>query len=759
MKLFYLSILLTLSSYSFAQNTIRGKVTDKDNNLIEYFNAAILNVADSSYIKGGSFLNGQFEIQADGNEFLLRVSSPDYADKIILVKESNLGTIILDERQYNITEVVVTASQKVIKENKTLIFPTTEQKRNADDGYRLLYNLHLPKLNIDILNNSVSTFGGSVAMCINGREVTQAEVLELRPSDILRVEYYDSPEGRFADRAAVVDYITKQYHTGGYIKLIADQRLSYLDGKYLGMARLNNNKSEYSLGYRLNHSYDDKIQRDIYEKFVYPDNTSLIRIERSEQYNQRDNYNNIFANYNYRSDGNSFNVRAGYATQSNPINILSSQKYVPKLDTKTKVEDNSTDNSKIGYINSYWDRNTEKNNISVSVNMQYSDNSHHRDYAEYNNEFTKEKSFATNVREKYLSAIATMQYNHTISSTKQLSFSLIDFVSSTNSHYESGSDVTDKLSNNEIIFWAEYVQKWNKIRLRGRLGGSHSWYQQNHLSKIYLSLRPGLFAKYTIGKKSNLSVDTYMGNTFPRLYMLSDIEQPIDFIQVRRGNPNLKHSIIWTNAISYWQGFKNFDVVVNFSHNLFSPVSYKTVTYEDSRFIHSYASEGSYNELNPELILNLKLWGNLNLKLTSGLNYYILSTKDKRQLISFYSNIDISYTKNGWSLMAYYYSPTNRQSRTLDELYQSSLYGLSASYSLGMFMITAGTRNSLSNYETNINRYLGIYENRTSLSNQQNSKLFFVKLSYALGFGRKYDYTEINSNVSPNSAIVKGNRE
>ncbi|QZT36293.1 hypothetical protein K5X82_13590 [Halosquirtibacter xylanolyticus] len=62
-NLLSLFLLLTVGVGYAQSQSIEGRVVDKSNHPIEYFTVALLEKGDSSIIKGGAFLDGQFEIE------------------------------------------------------------------------------------------------------------------------------------------------------------------------------------------------------------------------------------------------------------------------------------------------------------------------------------------------------------------------------------------------------------------------------------------------------------------------------------------------------------------------------------------------------------------------------------------------------------------------------------------------------------------------------------------------------------------------
>ena len=94
-----------------------------------------------------------------------------------------------------LNEVVVKGSSYVRKTDHVLVIPDKQQVKHAGTGYDLLYNLMIPSLEVNKRTGKVSTFGGEVALYINGEKAEYEEVQNLRPRDIKNIEYYDTPTG------------------------------------------------------------------------------------------------------------------------------------------------------------------------------------------------------------------------------------------------------------------------------------------------------------------------------------------------------------------------------------------------------------------------------------------------------------------------------------------------------------------------------------------------------------------------------------
>ncbi|MDD4535275.1 MAG: hypothetical protein PHC48_12490, partial [Prevotella sp.] len=119
--------------------------------------------------------------------------------------------------------------------------PTSKQRKHSHSGYELVRSMMIPGVDVDTDSGKVSTPAGAATLYINGREATFREIQSLRSKDVVRVEYYDMPTGKYAKDLAVLNYVVKQFKSGGYTQLDALQGLGYKCGDY-------NLISKYSFG-------------------------------------------------------------------------------------------------------------------------------------------------------------------------------------------------------------------------------------------------------------------------------------------------------------------------------------------------------------------------------------------------------------------------------------------------------------------------------------------------------------------------------
>ena len=120
---------------------------------------------------------------------LLIIALPTFAQSV--GTDSISSTKTLDE-------VMVTASNINRVGNHLVIFPNSQQRKHAVNGFGVLENLHIPGLIIDMKSNNVDIMGLQATLYLNGQECDIKEIQMLRPRDIEKIEYHDAPSGKYA---------------------------------------------------------------------------------------------------------------------------------------------------------------------------------------------------------------------------------------------------------------------------------------------------------------------------------------------------------------------------------------------------------------------------------------------------------------------------------------------------------------------------------------------------------------------------------
>lgn len=127
--------------------------------------------------------------------------------------------------------VVVKARMHRTDASSSTFTPTTNQKTSAQNAVDLLKQLAIPQININLMDNTVTTPSGqSVAIYINYIPASAEEMEGISTADVRRVEYLDFPsDPRFQGNEHVVNFIVQKYEYGGYTKATLSE--NFLIGK------------------------------------------------------------------------------------------------------------------------------------------------------------------------------------------------------------------------------------------------------------------------------------------------------------------------------------------------------------------------------------------------------------------------------------------------------------------------------------------------------------------------------------------------
>lgn len=172
--------------------------------------------------------------------------------------QQNPETVGTDTRAVENDSVRVSELQEIIIEGKDQYFtakgavytPTKQQKNSSFSAVDLLDKMGIPQLNTSPNGTSVSDkFGNNVPIFINYVAATPNDVMGLKTSDVVKVEYLENPtDPRFGTALKAVNIIVRVYEYGGYTKLyVAEHVLSGL----ASTARVNSKLSYKNMTYDL----------------------------------------------------------------------------------------------------------------------------------------------------------------------------------------------------------------------------------------------------------------------------------------------------------------------------------------------------------------------------------------------------------------------------------------------------------------------------------------------------------------------------
>lgn len=185
-------------------------------------------------------------------------------------------------------EVVVEMPAVMTVGGKDVYRPTVQLKRDTNTAVQLLAGLQIPGLVVNPATGSVGIFGkGNLSIRVNGRRVSQAELLSLSPRDIVKVEYIANPGVRYGDADAVLDVTVKRRDSGYGVMANILQSANRGWGDYTVSLKYNVGRSEWSADYHSNPMWHMMCFRDNTEHIVLADGTQVDRREEGNPVSNR----------------------------------------------------------------------------------------------------------------------------------------------------------------------------------------------------------------------------------------------------------------------------------------------------------------------------------------------------------------------------------------------------------------------------------------------------------------------------------------
>ena len=225
------------ATFAIAQN-ITGRIIDEQSQPMSFANVMLVNRADSAFVAGAVTKDdGTFSITTDKQDGLLKVSSVGYILMYIDARQGNVGDIQMQPDTKELGEVVVKADKVIKKSDGMTIIPQKGLLKLSTDGFDVIYGIMIPGLDVDRRRGSVTRLGQEVAVYINGEKASNAELRNIKPSSIVRIDYIDIPSGKFINDPVSLNIITRSSTNGTYYAFDDTQYIGYMRNTFNATAQ------------------------------------------------------------------------------------------------------------------------------------------------------------------------------------------------------------------------------------------------------------------------------------------------------------------------------------------------------------------------------------------------------------------------------------------------------------------------------------------------------------------------------------------
>lgn len=664
---FVLSLLLLFAVVSAsAQRVLTGVVMSVEDSVAMKGATVECTSAGKTVGKVVTGENGGFTMRIEGNaELLLQVSYVGYETYFVSLSESKKGTVDLGllwlmPASKNLEGVTVNAELKRV--DRSVVFPTQGDVKVSYDIYALLRTLNLNGLSVDEINKSASINGKSIQWKINGVPKKDEDIRNLKPKDILRVEYSDMPSMREFEKGhgGVIDIILKEKTEGG--RIVIDGETAFTTGFVNGgvSAEYNKGKSSFKLDYSTTLRDYDEWKKNETSSFVSPEKT-INRDMRGE-----DSEFGYFSNYLSLN----YTLQPDYKTQFSVAlnNSFGYQHHEPESYYMSGTEEihrkiYSTFRSYMPSLDIFFGKwLSQKDRIEANVvgTMLVDGRSRHnvtdmKEGAVINEYFTPSDS-------KRRSLISEVFYSHIFDNGPTMSFGVQNVIGKSRNDYYEPEFVRDELNENNTYV---YAQAWGRIgkKLQYSLGTGLKYNNMDNglIKSDFWRNQSSLALGYAINNNLFMRYSMYYYPTLPGLYAMTSVSQQIDDLQVLNGNPHIKSAQNLQNSLflSYTKNKFSSNLSVSFTYTSDPIFIAKGYDAQSGMFTQNYLNGKHNNQFNVDWNPSLKgLFGFLNLYGNAGFSRFWAKTNDfSHALNNFYWSLSVQMYYKQFSLSAYYMQP------------------------------------------------------------------------------------------------------
>lgn len=740
-----------------SQVLVKGNVKSENKQEVIYASIQLLH-PDSSFVQGTITDSiGNYCLQnVYSGDYLLFVSSMGYIPQwhifSIGSQDKNLPLLTLKKDNILLDEVVVKASSFVRQKDRVLIIPTEQQVKHASTGYDLLYNLMIPGMSVNTQKGSVNTLLGEATLYINGQKADNKEIHALRPKDIEKIEYFEMPTGKYAGDKASVNYILKKKNTGGYVALDGMQTIGYLGGDYNANLKVMHKNTSYTLfaGHSMEHN--DGIRTDKKEVFYFPEQ-EISRTTHVDDAELNKNKQYAQLNINNSNDKRTLAGKISFVHQSMPDNYSKSvieYDNTPVNDISAKTE--TTQTALMPSLNLYGSFKLGQTQfLNVDLTATYTNNEYIRKYTE-RNYFSH-----TKVDESLYNITFSTDYNIQLKHNNSFGLNFSHLHSISSATYKEDFKEWSHLWTTETLLMGQYNQSIGKIYMSLQFGGDLLQYcLHGNEAKRYLSPHANILLNYQINSENSILYGLNTGNSNPPMEWINNVNQELDSLSVKRGNPHLERTNYYNSYLVYnhQTGKINLQVAGLYFGAINSVFSDYYI--ENDKLVNTFRTGGNFHQLKGSLAVTYKIIPSLHIKLLGFYRYNEITGKVKQHRNEWGGSMDINYY---WKDFAFNIHGKST-GKTLDNypafVDTPATYGAFVRWNHKNWMAEAGTDNTFSKHNrTKMYMDMGVYRFHNSSYSETYQKTGYIKVAYTFDFGKNTSKEQRNINTTINSAILK----
>lgn len=732
---------------------LSGTVIDKSNKPIEYVNIALLSIKDSTFITGGvSNEQGRFIIPCNEAEVIMRMSCIGMRTLYRRVKTEYIGTVRMQADTYTLEGVTVKGNSYIRKEDRVVIIPNKLDVKHAYTGYDLLYNMMIPGMTVDRKAGSVQSLGGAATLYINGVKAEYRDIQNLKPKEVIKIEYFEIPTKEYSGDNASINFIVKKYDFGGYVAVDGSQTVGYLNGDYNVASKLQHGNTSYTLyaGHTVQR-YDNNKNHET-EDYHFAD-YSLTR--QNDIANERVKHNQQYAQLNIvnQNDKRTLQARLSFVRSASPDNSSESLlTYSDLYDGSASSTQSSTQSIMPSFEVFGLFKPKQGHVLQIRLGGTYANNRYDRTYT------ADTYNALSSVREDLFSVPFQIKYTLPLKNNNSLTASIMNYYNSSNSDYYGTNESWQHLWSNETLFFLYYDWRIAKnMMLENRIGFSYEAYRLHGNDKVAkFSPRWNTRLIYTITPKQTLLASIAIGNSYPAISQLNSAEQTIDMLHVKRGNPFLENALLYDYGVGYMVRFGRFSLTTTaFAQNV-SNLSMPVFNADGNRVVETYYSDDNYHCYEFAGDLTYRPIDALTLRVVGKYDLYQITGQRPLTRRNFCADFYVNYYWRDFALNLY--AKTKQKSMIKEPIveHEDAKYNASVGWHHGNWYAEVGANNFFTRrHERRYETVSDVYRRQSWLYSCTEQQSAYLKLAYSFDFGKKTQRDNKDVNTTINSAILK----
>lgn len=647
------TVLFLLCATSIQAQEITGKITDKNNNPIE-FATVVIQTTDSSYVNSTyTDSAGVFKVKADVMPFLLIIQHLMYETYQSRYNTLETGQIQVSEKSQILSEVVIKGERpivRVIDGRMTYDIQNLLRDKTTSSAYEAI--LELPGVHEQ--RGSIELAGANgVTVVINGKATNMGEsqlkdLLKNMPKErIQQAEVMYSAPPQYHIRGAVINLILQSgvsdspqlqgqintlYNRGHYANYQAGGTIVYSTPK-------SSTDFIYSFGYQRERTGEDILSHHLYDNKTY-------NIEQFDKGHTRSPIHTIrLGNDWFLNEKNkiSFAYTAQIQQWSHPF---TSSKGTYSDSENKKRTDNPIQMHNLALDYAFG--------AGLTTGIDFTSYNNHTTQYYQENKPGKEDAFNAVAKQDIRRFSFYTDKNHKLGKDWTLSYGgKFSFASDNSSqtfhslsgHDWAGSNSSSKLNEYVYDLYAGFSKSFsNKLSVNASFTGEY----YKHKDVAYWSLFPRIEMTYTNSPSHIFQLSVSSDKAYPNYWEMQDAVSYLSGYTEIQGNSTLKPSRFYSSQLNYILKSKYiFTLYANYTDKNFNQLPYQSpdrlvLIYKTLNF--DYTAKLGLNVMVP-----VKIGSFMDSRLT--VNGYYDKTKSKhyhdisfdKDNFAFYANIDNTF--------------------------------------------------------------------------------------------------------------------